>query len=127
MSENVALSPNSTLERATVLLERCNQLSGDLSETLAVGAMRLGLVYKAADELEAVLNPDNRKPSDWSDIQEAGLSDDVRAAMYSLRARFDLEEGARGIVKLTLKRQAPPPMRRRPVLQLQTQVTASQT
>ena len=32
-----------------------------------------------------------------------------------------------GIVKLTLNRQAPPPMRRRPVLQLQTQVTSRQT
>ena len=32
-----------------------------------------------------------------------------------------------GIVKLTLNRQASPPMRRRPVLQLQTQVTSRQT
>jgi hypothetical protein len=39
----------------------------------------------------------------------------------------DVPTSRAGIVNLTLNRQAPPPMRRRAILQLQTQVSSRQT
>lgn len=75
--------------KATKLFVRCQKIHRIGDDSMETGSARIVVVYRAADELDQLINPQGRRPGDFSDIQNADLDDDSRVALLSLRERFD--------------------------------------